>query len=271
MDAVVLMDPVIQRGGGGSNWAAASTYRRDLWPSRKVAAEKLRSSPALKLWDPRVLDKFIEYGLRELPTEQYPEIPPESKESGDIPVTLQTTKAQEVYNYIQPMYYDERLMVPEHERHRDFSSDDLAFSADAAFNRSEKIALHRRLPEIRPSTLFVFGATSEVSGPEARKDKLDITGTGPGGSGGAKKGMVKEVVIQSGHLVPLEKPDDSGVACAEFVDGELGRWEREEKERWRIREKFTREERVGINELWKKNIGGPPGRRKKEEPGGTKL
>jgi pimeloyl-ACP methyl ester carboxylesterase len=270
MDAVVLMDPVIQRGGGGSNWAAASTYRRDLWPSREVAAEKLRSSPALKLWDPRVLENFITYGLRELPTEQYPDIPAESKETGDTPVTLQTTKAQEVYNYIQPMYYDERLMIPEDERHRDFSQDDLQLAPEAAFNRSEKIVLHRRLPEIRPSTLFVFGATSEVSGAESRKDKLEITGTGPGGSGGAEVGKVKEVVIDCGHLVPLEKPDESGIACADFVDAELRRWDAEEKERWRIREKFTREERVGINELWKKNIGGPLGRRKKEGSG-TKL
>jgi hypothetical protein len=83
-------------------------------------------------------------------------------------------------------------------------------------------------------------------------------------------GKVKEVVIDCGHLVPLEKPDESGIACADFVDAELRRWDAEEKERWRIREKFTREERVGINELWKKNIGGPLGRRKKEGSG-TKL
>ncbi|SMR49041.1 unnamed protein product [Zymoseptoria tritici ST99CH_1E4] len=270
MDAVVLMDPVIQRGGGGSNWAAASTYRRDLWPSRQVAAEKLRSSAALKLWDPRVLEAFIQHGLRELPTEQYPNRPADSK-NGDVPVTLQTTKAQEVYNYIQPVYHDERLMVPESERHRDFSAEDLALAPDAAFNRSEKIVLHRRLPEIRPSTLFVFGATSEVSSAELRKEKLDITGTGPGGSGGAKAGRVKEVVIQCGHLVPLEKPDESGEACARFVSDELDRWKREEKERWEVEERLTREQRVGINELWKKNIGGPPGKRREEETGATKL
>ncbi|KAF9472069.1 alpha/beta-hydrolase [Pholiota conissans] len=38
--------------------------RRDVWPTRKAAKKDLESSPVHSMWDPKVLDLFIKYGLR---------------------------------------------------------------------------------------------------------------------------------------------------------------------------------------------------------------
>ena len=82
------MDTVTQLNHAGQIVAAASTFRRDLWPSQKIAEDRIRASPAFKQWDARVLENHLEHGLRELPTEKYPDIPRESKDAGEIPVTL---------------------------------------------------------------------------------------------------------------------------------------------------------------------------------------
>lgn len=267
LDALVIMDPVIQLVHGGQQWAQASTYRRDLWPSRQAAAEKLRSSRVLQAWDSRVLDKYIEYGLRELPTELYPDIPADS--GSDTPVTLQTTKSQELFNYIRPIYHDDRMLLSPDDVYRDFHPVDII--PEATFARHESKWLYRRLPELRPSTLFIFGAKSEVSSAEAIEDKLAITGTAPGGSGGRVKGKVQSAVLDCGHLVPLEKPAEAAELCATFVHAELERWEADEKDRRQRWEQFSRKQRVEINDLWRKNVGPPPGRTTKRSEGETKL
>lgn len=262
MDALVIMDPVFQLQGGGQSWARASTFRRDLWPSRKIAGEKLRASPALQSWDPVVLDKFIEYGLRDCPTETYPDIPQEGE---DVPVTLQTTVAQEVYNYVQPTYDDPRLMIPEYLKGKDFHPEDVAKANGAKFMHAEMAVLFRRLEELQPSTLFVFGEKSEISGNEARRLKMERTGRGVGGNGGIETGMVKEAVLGCGHLIPMEAPKQAATICADFVDAEIRRWAEGEDRRRKVWESLSIRERLGINDLWKEKIGGPPQRCGKEK------
>lgn len=194
----------------------------------------------------------------------YPETPPPGEE---VPVTLQTTKAQEVYNYIQPTYRDPRLLIPGHLHGREFHPDDVEEARGADFMRAEMATLYRRLEELQPSTLFIFGETSPVSSPEARRAKMERTGRGVGGNGGVETGMVREVVLDGGHLLPLEIPRACALECARFVDGEARRWGVEEGERRRVWEGLTRREQVEINDLWREKMGGPPGKRKS----GTKL
>ncbi|KAF7189419.1 Abhydrolase domain-containing protein mpaH [Pseudocercospora fuligena] len=266
LDAVVLMDPVIQLGGAGQNWAHASTYRRDLWPSRDNAAEGMRRSKGLQAWDRRCLEKFIEHGLREVPTEVYPDLDVAKQQAGSekdqVPVTLQTTKGQEQYNYIRPIYHDPRTLVKEEDRFLGFAPGDV--KEEEGFGREEKIWFYRRLPELQPSTLFVFGEKSEVSPREAREEKLRITGTGPGGNGGAARGRVQSAVIECGHLVPLEKPKEDAEICAAFVGQELKRWEVDEAERKQVWQNLTRRERVDLNDLWREHVGPPPARPPKQ-------
>lgn len=101
---IILIDPVIDAGPTAEergleapmefSIAAASTYRRDLWPSREAAAEAFRKNPFYQRWDKRVLDLWLEHGLRALPTLLYPIVTTPCQ--AEMPVTLTTTKHQEV-------------------------------------------------------------------------------------------------------------------------------------------------------------------------------
>jgi len=66
--------------------------RRDVWSSREEA-DKLFRERSFKSWDPRVIDLYVKYGLRELPTSAYPD-----QTRG---VTLKCTKIQEYATYIE--------------------------------------------------------------------------------------------------------------------------------------------------------------------------
>jgi hypothetical protein len=56
-------------------------------------------------------------------------------------------------------------------------------------------------------------------------DKMTVTGTGAGGSGGVKKGRVKQITFKGiGHLIPMEIPNESAEACAGWIVPEIRRW-----------------------------------------------
>ncbi|KAJ8080484.1 hypothetical protein PM082_017317 [Marasmius tenuissimus] len=61
--------------------------RRDIWLSKEEAYSSLKSRLPWKTWDDRVLRKFVEYGLRSLPSKEYPNI--------SEGVTLKCTRKQE--------------------------------------------------------------------------------------------------------------------------------------------------------------------------------
>ncbi|KAI0064412.1 alpha/beta-hydrolase [Artomyces pyxidatus] len=65
--------------------------RKDVWPSRAAARKWLSKRPPWQRWDPRVLDRFVSHGFRDLPTATYPDL----KEG----VTLCCTRAQEALWY----------------------------------------------------------------------------------------------------------------------------------------------------------------------------
>ena len=111
---LILMDPVIQRlpsRQGNYGPAKASTVRRDRWPNRKAAEASFKRSKFYQTWDSRVLDLWIKYGLRDLPTLLHPEptaasntLPPLNADPSsatvspdketETEVTLTTTKHQ---------------------------------------------------------------------------------------------------------------------------------------------------------------------------------
>ncbi|KAK3691745.1 hypothetical protein LTR37_018473 [Vermiconidia calcicola] len=268
--------PVIQRDVMPSKvYARLSTYRRDVWPSRAEAAEKFRASKFYLSWDPRVYEKWIEHGLRELPTAQNSE-PQDRGGDGSVkqPVTLTTTKAQEVFLYFRPSYDDQRMLHLDPKAPlRDVYPED---REDFPFIRPEPQHLFHRLPELHPNILYTLGKTSECSLPELRQQRLERTGTGVGGSGGAAEGKVKEVLLDCGHLVPFERAAECAAACTDYLDVELDRWESEEQERTERWESLERRKRVDIGDEWKKRIGEPPGQQKRDSKkegrdGGMKL
>ncbi|KGO39707.1 hypothetical protein PEX1_054560 [Penicillium expansum] len=254
-EGLILVDPVIQRENATRKYVLLSTYRRDLWPSRKQAAEKFQSSPFYQAWDPRVLEKWIEFGLRDLPTKLHPN----SSNTRDPSVTLATSKAQEVFTFSRTSYIDKRTGLPRGNPFEDMHLDDID---DLPFYRPEPPQIFRRLPELKPSVLYLFGETSPHSYPAARQEKLRTTGTGVGGSGGASRGRVREVVLPCGHLIPMELVDESAQASADFIGSEMFRWKSRKSKFQKAWDQVPLDERVAIDEQWESHIGAPPKRSK---------
>lgn len=198
-----------------------------------------------------MFDKWITHGLRDLPTELYPEVDNEQ----NPPVTLTTTKAQEVFSYLRPKYYGPAGVAPEDDRsvYGDMHPEDV--EKDYPFYRPEPAEIFRRLPELKPPVLYIFGEHSELATPDLRRKKMESTGIGVGGSGGREMGQVREVVLNCGHLVPMEKVEECADAAASFAASEVSCWE-EATQRWQRRwlEK-SRRERVGLDDEWRRMIG----------------
>ena len=220
--SLILIDPVISRFTGtptSSGPAAASVSRRDCWPSRKEAERSFKKSPFYKSWDVRALKQWVEYGLRNLP--------------GQEEVTLTTTKHQEVFTYVRS---SSEAYDPEG---KEVVRRDLVPDLDTTLNekwptypvyRPEGPRTLAALPSLRPSVLYIFGGQSEISTPELRNEKLALTGTAVGGSGGVESGRVKSIVIaSSGHLVPLEVPRLCTQAAVEWIEPALEQWWADER------------------------------------------
>jgi hypothetical protein len=105
--------------------------------------------------------------------------------------------------------------------------------------------------------LYIFGSESDSSSPEARKAKMDLTGAGPGGSGGAKEGRVEEVLLEGiGHLVAMEASEKCADSSATWLGKELNLFE-EEKKKYVEWTKQSFKAKTTLTEEWQKRIGGP--------------
>ncbi len=267
---IIFIDPVIQRhasddphgGDIGSLPARASTFRRDIWPTRSTAVSGFQKSKMYQAWDKRVLDRWLEYGIRDTPTALYPD-------ERDGAVTLATTIHQEVWTFLRPRFmpagpYDLKFreMYPD--------LDPKLINNHMPFYRPEPPLTFMQLPHLRPSTLYVFGEKSDMSSPALQREKLSMTGVGIGGNGGEKEGRVKSVTLKGiGHLVAMEVPEQCADAIVEWTGKELQRWatEQEKYKEWvkkPLREKQT------VDEEWKVRIGGPFPRPQKK-PSKAKL
>jgi pimeloyl-ACP methyl ester carboxylesterase len=251
LSTLVLLDPVVQLHASapkGPSPAQASTYRRDFWPSRAEAEASFRKSKFYQTWDPRVLDRWCKHGIRETPTPLYP------KEKG---VTLSTTKYQECFTFLRPSWdamSEDGKTIVNRELVPDMAPD---FLVKFPFYRPEPPTTLGRLPEIRPSVLYVFGSISDMTSPESCQYKLDVTGTGTGGSGGAKEGRVEGVMLEGiGHLVAMEASEQCADAAAAWLGKEVKRFDKEREEyiEWT---KQSFEAKTTFSEEWKKRIGPP--------------
>ncbi|KAJ9142468.1 Alpha/beta-Hydrolase [Pleurostoma richardsiae] len=231
---LVLLDPVIfpsvMRPAPLTPESPAhqSTFRRDFWPSRETAVDAFTKNKFFQSWDARVLAAWMAFGIRNVPTKLHPD-----QTEG---FTLSTTKHQEVFTFQRPLYqvdphssrvYVERSKLPDLDPATPAELD----PAMAPSYRPEGPLTFSRLRHLRPSVLYVFGGRSDISGPEQRRQKMDTTGTGVGGSGGTACGRVKEVVLEAaGHLVAMEAPGTCADHAATWIGRELVNWREEEEE-----------------------------------------
>lgn len=241
-ESLILIDPVIQGKVsvlGNVSPAFASAKRRDLWPSRAEAAKSFKKSKFYQTWDPRVLDRWIEHGLRDVPTKLFPD-------AKDGQVTLTTTKHQEVMTFLRPNFKNRggetepdstefTLTNPRLNRrtHADLTPYE---QPQEPFYRGESTIVFNQLPALRPSVFYVFGEKSFLTDDAIIEEKLAKTGSGVGGSGGRVEGRVDSVMVQdAGHLIPMEKVEESADHIGKWIGKEMVRfwdWEKKTEEEW---------------------------------------
>lgn len=274
LETLILIDPVIvplrPDGQPDPGLAAASSIRRDRWPSRKVAKESFLKSKFYQAWDSRVLDAWIDNGLRDLPTKLYPDPQPKPALTGSVvtleptivpnvvandedkEVTLTTTKHQEVFSFYRTYHEAGLGDPPEHRLHPERSIYQPP-STPSPFYRPEPHITFNMLPYLRPSVMYVFGEHSDMSTEQQRKLKMETTGTAGAGSGGAKVGKVTEVVLkETGHLIAMEKPEETASHAASWIGGQIKQYETDEaalkkywdalpeKEKWTLGPEYTK-------------------------------
>ncbi|KAI0421664.1 Alpha/beta hydrolase family-domain-containing protein [Xylaria grammica] len=269
---IIVFDPAHTSGPGASP-ARASTFRRDVWPSRQEAVESFRRSPFYQSWDPRVLEAWNEHAIRDLPTPLFPSDP--SKPTATPGATLRTTKHQEVFTFFRPLYpYITSSPSSPSGTYTISKSGAPDFDPSHASNlppgqepfgfyRSEGGAVLNSLPAVRPSALFVHGATSDISPPELRAQRVSTCGVGPGGSGGEKAGRVAEVLMEGkGHLFPMEVPGEAAAHAARWIGKEMARW-REEQAEYEAWTRLPMREKTTLSQEFMDKVGRPKPRPKK--------
>jgi hypothetical protein len=310
--SLMLLEPCIDDSihtCQGPSIARASTFRRDVWGSLEEAAVAAKKN--LKHWDERVLQRWLEFGYRTLPTVVHPDagvaLEKEQGKSGKapitfdtdawlnrrwqdseggikptnielhrlatLPVTLATTKHQEVVSYLRPNFGDIRAASGDGSQSHDLTNETVVPANDIAetirvdehdipdvigpehatspFYRPEPIIAHLGLPHLRPSVLYLFGGKSPVSIPELRDAKLRRTGIGINGSGGAKKNRVKGVVVAKGtHFLPMERIEECADAMSVWLEDEISKWKIDEARMIETWERKTLKEKATVSPEW---------------------
>ena len=234
---LALFEPIIQDDvPQGPNAALPSSLRPDFWPSREKAAASFRRNKMFAAWDPRVLDIFIEHGLRKIPTPLYP-IDTEGEEGTSISrekkdsVTLTTTKHQEAWSYLRNNFTPRPLGDPSLDEQERLLSPDLDPSLQGIrlFHRAEVVLTNAHLPELRPRVLWIFGERSPINSEALQLEKMMRTGVGPGGSGGIRLGKVEKVTVpKTAHLVMFEKVGSSAAILVDWMQKQLRIFEENE-------------------------------------------
>jgi pimeloyl-ACP methyl ester carboxylesterase len=241
-ESLILIDPVIQGKVsllGNVSPAFASAKRRERWPSREEAIKSFKKSKFYQSWDSRVLDRWVQYGLRDVPTKLFPDAKaPE--------VTLTTTKHQEVMTFLRPNFAarpgdvdessaDFTTSNPKVNRrtHTDLNPDS---EPQSPFYRGESTIVFNQLPHIRPSVFYIFGEKSFLTNDAIIEEKMRLTGSGVGGSGGRDEDRVANVMVKdAGHLIPMEKVEESADHISKWVQKEMVRyqdWEKKTQQEW---------------------------------------
>ncbi|KAG8529643.1 uncharacterized protein KY384_005124 [Bacidia gigantensis] len=250
-ERLALIEPVIQPHPPRNPSATLPTsYRQDLWPSRAVAQAAFRKNKFFKIWDPRALDQYVSYGLRETPTALYP-APVfnggENPQSPERPVTLTTTKHQEAWTYVHSNF----ISVLDPDKARKVAPNLSAEDAEYFIHNPNMIVTYNNLPHVRPNVFWMFGKTSQINYDASMRDeKVARTGTGVGGNGGTQRGRVEKKVFECGHMLPFEKIDECASALASWLEKQIHDFEATE-EFWKTFDSRRSErDRLAVSKTW---------------------
>lgn len=264
------MDPLIQLSppsmGFGTDAPSAINYtlwRKDVWPTREAAVRAHRVF--LHGWDPRCVERMIQYGFRDLPTPLYPDVEAvktrfKGADGSATPVTLTTTKYHELVAQIRQNFNARSPTTGRIEVSRATHADLDPLVASVPLYRPESRATFLRLPTLRPSCLWILAAKTFLDLDEIHEG-IKICGSGVGGSGGLVEGRVKEVILPGlGHLMPFQEIKTVVEPCVAWLQQEMDRFRRMEKE-W-VEERKGKSHLV-VGEKWYKVLKPPQGGRGK--------
>uniref|UniRef100_A0A093VIB3 Peroxisomal membrane protein LPX1 n=1 Tax=Talaromyces marneffei PM1 TaxID=1077442 RepID=A0A093VIB3_TALMA len=225
---------------------------KDMWPSQLEAAKDFKK--AYRKWDPRAIERYIKYGLRD--------VLPETDSTKTGAVTLTTSRHQEVVQYMRPNFHNKKPLDADNDP-ESLQFHDTVFYPDTMgpsnsiypFYRCEPVLLFKLLKHIRPSVLYLYGESSPISTPDNRARKLERTGKGIGGSGGYKNGRVKEVTFPgAGHALPFEAVDGVSDATSAWLQQEIMRWKEEEERIEKGWVDLQRETRTSTSDEWRVHL-----------------
>ncbi len=200
--------------------------RREEWPDRSAAEKAIRKSPYYGRWDPRVLERYLKHGLREVRFSQSTN----SQQDGS-PVRTVAYKELEVAHIMrlndrgvglnsgENVTHEDRRYVPD----LDIATAIQSTPLYAPWPRQ----MFFLLPQLRHWVLYTDGDKSPRTTPEITKARLETTGTGQGGSGGKRVGTVKHVLIKGGqHTIPLDEHlGQVAEAAGQFIVDEMKRFQ----------------------------------------------
>ncbi|KAJ5634797.1 alpha/beta-hydrolase [Penicillium herquei] len=165
------------------------------WPSRAQAEASIPKWPTYAGWDKRCLQRFLEYGLVDLP------VPESSSEDVkvNVPVAFATSVAQEIH-FLGRRPMGQRQADGKMKLDRDAAPDVDPLDAGDLLYRHEMRATWNLLPELRPSAKFILGGKSYLPLHELREG-IQLCGTGRSGSGGIQSGRVCEVMLKRDRIL----------------------------------------------------------------------
>ncbi|KAK5125404.1 hypothetical protein LTR85_000513 [Meristemomyces frigidus] len=237
LTSVITVEPIAGSTQHGGQWTSVAQilFRKDKWRSPEAAMEYFRKAPLHKRWHPKVLELYHQHGFMNLPARGEPGL---SQDAAGV--TLKTSRHQEALNFARasfPASPDHGLETIRFDRRCHPEIVGVGNEPGNPMYRPESTTIFKQLPSLRPSCLLIYGTESTFSETSAlrRKEKMEAIGTGPGGSGGAPEGRVKEMNVKGSHWLPFEQP-------LEFAQT-VGAWLGEEMMRWRTLE-------VQDNEAW---------------------
>lgn len=247
--------------------------RRETWPSRAAAEKAIRKSIFYANWDPRAVDRLVEYSLA-------PELPSGSDHPSRTPATqaiegshaqgVRTTTSRDMeVGMLARLNLDGLGQSPEKTIETSHDVPDLDPNANGTypFYRPESNMIHKLLPILRPSVLWIASEKSVSSRPAVRERWLHATGTDVGGSGGFKNGRVALHVFEGDqHTLPLDdKIPDVIKVVQPWLEGEIGRWQERDAESKRIASKQSVAERQSLHPLLRTVINDYKGKEPLEE------
>ncbi|TVY78497.1 Abhydrolase domain-containing protein mpaH [Lachnellula suecica] len=246
---IIPLEPVINKDPKDMDFINAYplTFKKDRWASRSEAEASFRKSSMHKFWDPRTLQLIFKYGLREVPAA------PQSdghQPSGPAPVTLTTTRDQEVLSFARASYPSRSepfsSFKPTRRAHPDLGPDR---NPHNAFYRPEATNTHLQLQYLQPSCLYVYGERSHMAAanPHGRAAKAESTGRW----NLDRAAVAEEIVKGASHFLVFEKPGRVAEIIGNWMAQELEAWRREEANLEEELEKIPVEERSRVDEDWR--------------------